>query len=256
VRRPVAAARKAGVRVPGWASIVRLQSRIRRKLLQLVVHHLYVKKRGDDLVRLGSGYGGWWVPANILEPGTTVISAGVGEDTTFDEELLSSGCEVWAVDPTPRARQHVTTRRGEGAFGDRFHFWPVGLWHQDETLRFYAPANPAHVSHSVLNVQHTTSWFEAECWSLARLLLEAGLTCPDVLKLDIEGAEIQVLRRLVAERLRPPAVCVELDAPLPEWRTLSLLRDLRRAGYRLTHAEGWNLLLLHERPESVKAVED
>jgi FkbM family methyltransferase len=229
------------------ASFSRLVSRIRRKLLQQVVTHALVRPGGDDLVRLGSHYGGWWVPADVPSEGTTVISAGVGEDTTFDEELLARGCEVWAVDPTPRAQEHVAERQRDGALTERFHFWPVGLWHRDETLRFYAPADPSHVSHSILNVQHTTTWFEAECWSWARLLEQAGIDSPDVVKLDIEGAEVEVLRALIERPARPRVVCVELDAPLPEWRTSRLLRDMRRAGYRLAHAEGWNLLLLNDR---------
>jgi hypothetical protein len=87
-------------------------------------------------------------------------------------------------------------------------------------------------------------WFEAECWSLAHLLDEIGHHTPDVMKLDIEGAELRVLATLMDSSTRPAVLCVELDAPLPELRTLRLLRDLRRDGYRLAHAEGWNLLLL------------
>lgn len=230
------------------AALKRLVSRVRGKLLQQVVTRVLVRRRDDDLVRLGSGYGGWWVPADVLAPGTAVISAGVGEDTTFDEELIARGCEVWAVDPTPRAQQHVAERLRGGSLTERFHFLPVGLWHRDETLRFYAPADPSHVSHSILNVQRTTTWFEAECWSLSRLLEHAGMESPDVVKLDIEGAEIEVLRTVIEGTARPRVICVELDAPLPEWRTTRLLRDLRRAGYRLAHAEGWNLLLLQDAP--------
>lgn len=221
--------------------------RCRRKLLQLVLRAVVVRGLDHHLVRLGSAYGGWWVPADVLVAGSTVVSAGVGEDTTFDEELLARGCEVWALDPTPRAQDHVERRRMAGALTDgRFHFFPVGLWHRDEILRFYAPANPGHVSHSVLNIQNTDCWFEAQCWSLAHAMREAGAESVDLLKLDIEGAEVQVLRNLVNGQLRPPIVCVEFDAPLPEMRTLRLLSDLRRAGYRIAHAEGWNLLLLFQ----------
>lgn len=223
----------------------RLVNRVRRKLLQQVIARLLVRRRDDSLVRLGSGYGGWWVPSMLLRPGTTVISAGVGEDTTFDEALLDRGCSVWALDPTPRAREHVQARSDAGALGEGFRFIPVGLWHRDEVLRFYAPADPTHVSHSVVNAQGTSTWFAAECWSLSHVMAEAGLQSVDLLKMDIEGAELCVLEALfLSDTVRPRVLCVEFDAPLPEWRALHSLQAARRANYRLAHAEGWNLVFM------------
>lgn len=221
--------------------------RCRRKALQLAIRRFMVRRREDDLVRVGSDYGGWWIPTRALTRGVTVVSAGVGEDTTFDEELLSYGCKVWALDPTPRAQQHVEGRRSEAAaLRDGFVFFPVGLWNSDSVLKFFGPADAAHVSYSVVDSGQSHASFEAECWSLPHVLREIGCEAPDVLKLDIEGAEIEVLEALAASAIRPSIVCVELDAPLPELRSLSLLRTMTRAGYRLAHAEKWNLLLLHE----------
>ena len=243
--------------IPGFVRVFRcgctvktgVIRKLRRKVLQQVIAQLFVRTRADDgLVRLGSDYGGWWAPTAVLRPGASVVSAGVGEDTTFDEALLALGCEVWAVDPTPRAAVHVRARDAEAPFNDRFHFLPVGLWHRREVLRFYAPANPAHVSHSVVNIHQTSTWFLADCWSLNDVMTQAGLATIDVLKLDIEGAENAVLTHILYDRTRPKTICVELDAPLPEGRTIGLLVRLRRSGYRLARMDGWNLLLLYEGP--------
>ena len=48
----------------------------------------------------------------------------------------------------------------------RFHFMPVGLWSEDTVLRFFAPRDPAHVSHSVVNLQRTEDYFEAPVRSI------------------------------------------------------------------------------------------
>lgn len=240
---------------------MRVLRRVRVKLVQQAIARLFVSARpSDGLMRLGSAYGGWWVPAGAVGPGATVISVGVGEDTTFDEALVARGCRVWALDPTPRAIAHITRRSAANALPSAtFRFLPIGLWTRDESVRFYAPSDPTHVSHSILNLQGTAEWFEAECWSLSRLLKEINIAVPAILKLDIEGAEFEVLHQLVETSLRPDVLCVEIDAPLPEPRTICLLRELRSAGYRLAHSENWNLLFIYDlaptrpRPKSQSA---
>src|SRR5690349_20031148 len=61
----------------------------------------------EKLLRLGSQYGGWLIPAD-LRLGDTSVSylAGAGEDISFDCALASKfHCQVRIFDPTPRAVQ-------------------------------------------------------------------------------------------------------------------------------------------------------
>lgn len=56
----------------------------------------------DGLVRLGTSYGGWWVPRKIIEETSrnrVSLSIGIGHDVSFDKELLKSGFEIIALDP-------------------------------------------------------------------------------------------------------------------------------------------------------------
>jgi hypothetical protein len=66
--------------------------------------------------------------------------------------LITAGCEVFSIDPTPRA---VSYAERIAASEPRFHLLAVGLWSENTKLRFYAPRDPSHVSHSVVNLQHT-----------------------------------------------------------------------------------------------------
>jgi len=77
----------------------------------------------EDLVRLGSRYGGWWVPKSVLTPAAVAYCAGAGEDITFDLALLEHGLRVTTFDPTPRAVSYVTSL---GIADGRFRFAPVG----------------------------------------------------------------------------------------------------------------------------------
>lgn len=216
----------------------RASSRVRRTLLApaLRVYH------DGGLVRLGSPGCGWWVPGGVLAPGNVAYCAGAGEDISFDLELHRRGLDVVTIDPTPRAGAHV---RAVAPSDARFHFVPLGLWHERAELTFYAPADPRDVSHSVLNLQHTRKdrAFTAPVDTLSGIMAAQGHDRLDLLKVDIEGAESSVLPDLLRTGPHPPVVCFEYDQPQSSRRLLRLLASFRATGYRLVRRERWNFTL-------------
>jgi FkbM family methyltransferase len=168
-----------------------------------------------------------------------VYSAGVGEDVSFDLELIArTGCQVWAFDPTPRAIEYA-----HGIREERFHFLPVGISSTDGSRRFFAPADTAHVSHSILGGNGGGEFFEAECKTVETLMRELGHEHVDLLKIDIEGAEYEVLHSMTT---RPAYMLVELHPLIPLARIVEMVRKLP---YEVLHVEGWDVMLAHaDRP--------
>lgn len=198
----------------------------------------------SDLVRLGSDLGGWWVPQPAVRPGAVAYCAGAGEDITFDLALLAKGCRVVTFDPTPRAIEHVQkSAPGDGSF----RFVPIGWWDEETELRFYAPRDPSHVSHSILNLQRTSDYFVAPVQPPWMLMRDLGDEVVDIIKMDIEGAEYRVLRSMVANGPTPTVLCVEFDQPQPLAKTLLAVHRLRAAGYSLAHIERWNYTFVRKR---------
>jgi FkbM family methyltransferase len=208
---------------------------------------------GGDAIRLGSPYGGWHVPAGGIRSDAVVYSAGLGEDASFDLELIRRyGCRVWVFDPTPRAVAYARTVDEE-----RFSFLPVGLWSSDGPQVFFPPKNPVHVSHSITNSQKARSpGFEAICRSLPSLMRELGHSHIDLLKLDIEGAEYQVLDPIARAEITPSILAVEFHpASLSQVRrTFRLVRRLKSLGYSVLAREGQNVTFVATSP--VDAVRD
>ncbi|MET8327964.1 FkbM family methyltransferase [Streptomyces sp. NPDC005181] len=222
-----------------------LGRRIKLKSAATVVPRLTRITPGNDLERLGSDYGGWWVPTSLITSGSVVYAAGAGEDVTFDLALIERfGCEVWAMDPTPRSIAFAA-----GITEPRWHFLPHGLWHRDEILHFHPPVDPAHVSHSATEARGGQGpGFDAPCFRLASFMNRLGHQRVDVLKMDIEGAEGPVLDDICAGTLRPRVLCVEFDAPQSPFALRRRLRRLENIGYRVRRTEGRNYTLTLRQP--------
>ncbi len=198
--------------------------------------------KGLKVERLGSPYGGYWVPTALLAEDWLCVSGGVGEDTTFDDELLArSGCTIVAADPTDRAAAHVAARADDER--GTFAFVPVGLWSEDTIVEFYPPKDPAHVSYSAVNLQDTDEAVRFPALSLPSLLAEAGQDGSperlDLLKLDIEGSEHRVVADALERGFRPTVICLEIDQPCPLRTAIATVRTIQGAGYRLAKADGW-----------------
>jgi len=62
---------------------------------------------------------------------------------------------------------------------------------------FHAPANAAHISHSLVNLQKTSGdGFKARCRKPTSIMREPGHDHIDLLRIDIEGAEYAVLNSM------------------------------------------------------------
>jgi FkbM family methyltransferase len=204
----------------------------------------------NGLQRIGSDYGGWIIPAAVLGADSVCYCAGAGEDISFDLGLIKRfGCQVFSYDPTPRAIEHV---RKTAADIPQYQFFPIGMWNKAEVLKFYAPADAQHVSHSIVNLQKTDRFFEAPCERLSVLMQQNGHHRIDLLKLDIEGAEYKVLESLIEDRLDIRIICVEFDElhhPLDQQyrdRIASAVDALLAANYLLVAVEHSNFTLLKE----------
>ena len=189
------------------------------------------------LVRLGSGYGGWWVPVDLPSVTWVCCCAGVGEDLTFDLALIERfRCRVVAVDPTPRAVDHVTATQTPA----ELTFMPVGLGGSARRARFFAPADPSHVSHSIIPGAGGSDFFVAELITLDDIARLSAIHRFDLVKMDIEGAHHEVIASL-QDANAPTVLLVEFDLPGGWAANRASLRRLRELDYRVARVERFNV---------------
>ena len=192
---------------------------------------------GSDFrtARLGTDYGGWSVPVGQVQPGWTCYTAGVGEDASFDLALAEIGCEIVAIDPTPRA---VTYMQPLLRSRENIRLAPYALWSEDGEVDFYPPADPAHVSFSIDNRQHTADPVRVPARTISTVAHEFGHRRIDLLKLDIEGAEYPVLDSADLRALGVRVLCVEYHPDHGIRRMVGAIRSVVRQGYRVAAIDG------------------
>lgn len=220
---------------------IRRYARIR--LAQAVFPILFRPDLQIDMIRLGSHYGGWWIPTEGLNADSKCYLAGVGTDITFDKALIDRlGCSAWGMDPTPKS---IIWFNDSVGYLEGYRLLPWGLAGISGSIKFYSPRDPAHVSHSIKNLQRTDSFFVADVKTVRQVMIDLDHQTIDLLKVDIEGAEHDTLRAMIADGILPYVICVEFDQPEPIAWSIGTVKVLRRAGYRLAKVDTFNFTFVH-----------
>ncbi len=170
----------------------------------------------------------WTIVTRGMGPEAVIYSGGVGEDITFEQELIRRfGVRIHIFDPSPVAVRTISL-----AESDHLLFKPVGL------------SGSVDGSFSVGGGTGESTWFKAggsESRPLTTLLDEMkqnGHNSIDLLKIDIEGFEYEVLESCLAERIPIKQICVEFHdffPEIPKAKTTSMIRALKSKGFDLIH---------------------
>lgn len=185
---------------------------------------------------LGSAYGSHTICLDDLAVGSVIYSAGIGEDISFDLALIErTGAAVHGFDPTPRSLAWLKTQD----LPDRFHVHDYGLADFDGTAMFNPPKNPEHISHTILDRPETSEGaFEVQLRRVATIAKELGHAKIDVLKLDIEGAEYDVLDDLEKGDVVVDQMLIEFHhqfESIPFSRTQAAVAKIESMGLQLFH---------------------
>jgi FkbM family methyltransferase len=123
--------------------------------------------------------------------------------------------------------------------GFHFHPWAVG---ETDGAMFFYPRQLRDGSHSqtmytlVADPATEPDRLEVPVKSISTITQTLGHSEIDVFKMDIEGAEYEVLQGLLGSRLRPRQLLIEFHhrhAGLDPSQTVTAVKTLRDAGYAL-----------------------
>ena len=201
-------------------------------------------------VAYGARSGIWAICPDVLSSKSVIYSFGVGNNIAWDLAMIEHyGVELHAFDPTPRSVDWI----GEQSLPNGFHFHPVGLCGFDGLKEFRVPRRDHQFNYSSVGSE-VGSGEKINCLvkRLANLQAELAHDAIDVLKMDIEGGEMQSLPDILANSPLPGQLLVEFHYNYPEIpydRFLDLIGQLRKAGYRIFHISerGYEFSFIHRR---------
>lgn len=182
--------------------------------------------------------GGWCYEVSELNEDGVVYSLGVGDNIDFDLALISRcGASVHAFDPTPDA---VTTLGAE-SLPPQFHFHSWAAAGEDGVLRLYprVRANGTLSDTMFTLVPEELSKdkvIEVPAYTIASLMHQLGHDHIDLLKMDIEGAEYDVIDGLLKTSCRPRQILIEFHhrhAGIDKEQTTRAINGLEAAGYKI-----------------------
>jgi len=156
----------------------------------------------------GNQYGGFYLAQNSIDKSSIFYSIGIGEDISFDEGIMDRyGCKVFAFDPTPKSvvwvKENVTTQN--------FVFSPIGVAKEKGSRKFYLPTNNSHVSGSIHDIKtiNNSNSIDLKFDSLSNIMKDNNHSKLDLLKMDIEGAEYEVIDHIQKNNIDIKQILVE-----------------------------------------------
>jgi FkbM family methyltransferase len=208
----------------------KVRSAVRRRSFEWRLGRLRIEP-GPPIVSLGTDYGGWMIPDGVLDSNSICYCIGAGGDISFDLELIRRyGVKVRCFDPVETYGQRA---RADAAGEPRFSFHRAAITTRDGPIRMQTHHHPGSESVSAAGLYDTDTWVEAPGRTIPSLMGELGDNRIDLVKLDIEGAEYQVLPTLDLASLGVRIFATQLHHTGGVRDALKLIDGLREQGFRL-----------------------
>jgi FkbM family methyltransferase len=206
----------------------KVRNALRRRRFEYQVPRLRFRD-APGLIDLGTSYGGWTVPVELIEPSWVCYCVGAGGDVSFDLELIRRyGVEVRTFDPVA---DYVEGAQEQGAAEPRFSARQAAIATVDGPIRMQVTHDPQSRSVSSAGLYESGDFIEVPGRTLPSLMAELGDERIDLLKLDIEGAEYEVLPTIDMRALGVKVFATQLHHTGSVGEARALIAGLGKQGY-------------------------
>ena len=155
--------------------------------------------------------GNYLIKENVINSNSVIYSFGIGENLGFEKNLSEKyNCKVYCFDPTSLA---INFMKSEKYDENKIIYQPYGIWKDDGKIKFFHQdeKNLNKSGGSITNLFETSSYDLLDCFKLSTLMKNNENNYIDVIKLDIEGASIDVIEDFINDEIFPGQIVVEFE---------------------------------------------
>jgi len=200
--------------------------------------------KSNNLIKIGSKTANYTLENKENIYNSTIISAGVGMDISFEIDLIDKfNVSFILVDPTPVSGDHynkIINAVGRGKTKEytlkpereieEYNLKKINtknlilikkaLYNEEKLVKFYhspIKTNPLNdnFSHSINNWQSfynkKKSYIEVETIKISTIMKLYNILSLPILKIDIEGAEHEVINDMLKSKIFPSQILVDMD---------------------------------------------
>lgn len=187
-------------------------------------------------LKFGNRFTDWTFCPEFLDKDSVIYSFGVGEDLSFDLQLISHfKLHIHAFDPSPGSIHWVGQ---QGDLPEEIHFHPYGLAGKDGNLIFSEPVDPGihslRISQPGMQPADGPVTHNLPVHRLPTILRKLEHNRIDILKMDIEGAEYEVIEDIISSPVPIDQVLIEFHHRFENigvLKTKQAISRMNEAGY-------------------------
>jgi FkbM family methyltransferase len=210
-------------------------------------------RNAEPMVFLGNSYSGYWFPKDLVQSHGTIWGVGLGHDSSFELELTKLGFDFIGFEPEFEC--FVASKKQFSHTNAVIENY--GLW--DKTGKFnYTGTNISIVN--IFNLKEKSKEFLdiRSLWDESRLKDITHQPKPRILKLNIEGAEREILLKFIEEPLDFDVIIFQAEflfhlgfkrvgkKILASRDLVRILRDFQSKGWRIAHFSRHQITLLQD----------
>jgi len=198
-----------------------------------------------------------------LQPGGTFFDVGAyhGVYSVIAGKRVTNRGQVVAFEPSPRDRRRLQLHlRWNGICSAQVEPYAAGAAAMKTTFFQVVSGDPTRNGLRPPATDDSTARISVETITLDQYVAERGIGQVDVMKLDVEGGELEVLRGAAKmfEKFRPALICEVLDETTKVWgyQAREIISYLSATGYQWFECAADGTLIPHEIREAYPIVKN